>query len=367
MPRFSNLSEMIIFMTKIGCKKILNGPSIEAKKRPVNFTSLRNVTKDVNVRSTGSKSVRTAEEKRNKHHLTIENQRRDVKAKATGWEESDKRFADATFKYDHLKREIVAVREKLREVEAREIDIKESLSRSREDHRLATTDCDLLKEDMHDQRHKDADHHRQIITLRESLRHGEETIANLKAESHTLIERNNVFIREGDEDRTKHGHLREELARFTEKLLISQAEVRIVTDAHDHHRKELEVWRQKYKGIVETITEFHDDSMELEFQIDSLRTLLRKAREQKDGAITARHQAGRDKNDWSAKYDEKCRGFESFEESASAHYRAHSESKGGSRSFIRTASTGTMLHHDQHSHGADGHGHSQGGGMFSSL
>lgn len=310
-------------------------------------------------------SVRIAEEERDEYSLTIENLRREIKAKATGWEEADGRCADVTLKYEHLKREVISVKEKLREVEAREVEIKESLERSREDHRLIVIERDQLKEDLHDQRNKDADRHRQISALEESMRRAEQTISDLRAEIHTITERNSVLIREGDDGRTKHGHLHNELTELREKLLVFQAEIRTLTDARDRHRKELDDWRHKYEETVETITESHDDTVELEFEIESLRTLLREAREQKERAISARHTADRERDEYMAKYEEKCREMERFEESASAHYHAHSKSEGGSRSYTRTVSSGTTLHHDKHS-GTDGHNHSHGGGMFSS-
>ena len=254
----------------------------------------------------------------------------------------------------------------MRDVETREIDIKESLDRSREDHRLIVIERDQLKEDLHDQRNKDADRHRQINMLEESLRRAEQTITDIRAEIHTVTERNKVLVREGDDSRTKHGHLHNEIAELREKLLIFQAEIRTLTDARDRHRKELDDWRRKYEETVETITESHDDSAELEFEIESLRTLLREAREQKERAISARHTADRERDEYIAKYEEKCREMERFEENASAHYHTHSRGEGGSsRSYTRTVSSGTTLHHDKHSHGGDGHSHHHGSGMFS--
>ncbi|KAJ4983289.1 hypothetical protein SVAN01_11216 [Stagonosporopsis vannaccii] len=310
-------------------------------------------------------SVRIAEEERDEYSLTIENLRRDIKAKATGWEEADGRCADVTLKYEHLKREVISVKEKLREVEAREIDVKESLDKSREEHRFIIIERDQLKEDLHDQQNKDADRHRQINLLEESLRRAEQTISDLRTEVQTITERNRVLIRESDDGRTKHGHLQNELNELREKLLVFQAEIRTLTEARDRHRKELDDWRHKYEETVETITESHDDSAELEFEIESLRTLLREAREQKERAISARHTADRERDEYIAKYEEKCREMERFEESASAHYHAHSKSEGGSRSYTRTVSSGTTLHHDKHSHNTDGHNHSHGSGMFS--
>lgn len=305
-------------------------------------------------------SVRIAEEERDEYSIIIENLRRDVKAKSTGWEESDQRCADVTLKYEHLKREVISVKEKLREVETREMDIKEALERSREDHRLIIIERDQLKEDLHDQRNKDADRHRQITVLEESLRRAEYTISDLRTEIHKVTEQNKALIREGEEGHTKQVHLQSELTELKEKLLIFQAEIRALTDARDRHRKEVDEWRHKYEETVETITESHDDSAELEFEIESLRTLLREAREQKERAISARQAADRERDEFVAKYEEKCREMERFEESASAHY--HSQSKGEGRlSYTRTVSSGTTLHHDKQGHSIDG----QGIGMFS--
>jgi chromosome segregation ATPase len=304
-------------------------------------------------------SVRIVEEERDEYSLTIENLRREIKSKVTGWEESDERCADITLKYEHLKREVISVKEKLRDVESREIDIKESLDRSREDHRLVIIERDQLKEDLHDQRNKDADRHRQIAMLEESLRRAEQTISDIRSEIHTVTERNRVLVREGDEGRSKHGHLHSELTELKEKLLIFQAEIRTLTEARDHHRKEAAEAHARYEEVTETITESRDDSAELEFEIESLRTLLREAREQKERAISARHTADRERDEYVAKYEEKCREMERFEESASAHYRSSSKGESG-RSYTRTVSSGTTLHHDKHSH-HDGHG----SGMFS--
>ncbi|OSS52290.1 hypothetical protein B5807_02791 [Epicoccum nigrum] len=300
-------------------------------------------------------TTRIAEEERDEYSLTIENLRRDVKAKTTGWEESDELRADITLKYEHLKREVISVKEKLREVETREIDIKESLDRSREDHRLIIIERDQLKEDLHDHRNRDGERQRQINILEESLRRTEQTVSELRAELHTVTERNKVLIRDGDDSRTKHGHLHHEITELKEKLLVFQAEIRTLTAARDRHRKEVDDWRHKYEETVETITESHDDSTELEFEIDSLRSLLREAREQKERAIAARHAADRERDEAVARFEEKCREMERFEESASAHYHAtHKSEGGGARTYTRTVSSGTTLHHDGHGHSASG-------------
>lgn len=306
-------------------------------------------------------SVRSVESERDDYALTIENLRHEVKAKSTGWEEADERCADVTLKYEHIKREVVSVKEKLRDVELERSELRDSIERSREEHRLIVIARDQLKEDLEDEHRKSADGHRRIVFLEESLRRAELTVTEVKSEIHTLNEHLKISTREKGEDRIKNGHLAKEVADLKEKLVIFQAEVHTLTDARDHACKELNNWKHKYEEITETVTEYRDDSGELEIEIESLRSLLREAREQKERAISARHAADRERDEYIAKYDEKCREIERYEESASSHYHAHSRGEGKS-SFSRTVSTsGTTIHNGRHNHAS-----ADGNGMFSS-
>jgi chromosome segregation ATPase len=319
-------------------------------------------------------TVRLVETERDDYALSIENLKRDVKAKALGWEEAEARHAEVNLKYEHIKREVMSVKEKLRDVELERTELRDAIDRSREEHRLIVIERDQLKEDITDERLKTADGHRRISALEEALRRAELHLTEVRSEIHTLTERNKVLVRDGDDGRNKHGHLAREIGELKDKLVIFQAEIRTLTDARDRAHHELNDWKHKYEEVTETITESYNDSGELEFEIESLRTLLREAREQKERAIAARHTADRERDEYVAKYEEKCREMERFEESASSHYHAHGRSEGKSGGFTRTVSTaGTTVHHGGkhsssgggHSH-SHGHGHGESGGMFSS-
>jgi chromosome segregation ATPase len=311
-------------------------------------------------------SVRIIETERDDLALLVENLRREVKAKAVGWEEADARHAEVNLKYEHIKRDVITTKEKLRDVELERTELRESIDRSREEHRLVLIERDQLKEDLADERRRVADGHRRVSVLEDSLRRAELTATEVRSEVHTLTERNKVLVREGEDHRTKHGHFGREISDLKDKLVIFQAEIRTLTEARDRAYRDLNDWKHKYEEVTETITEYHDSSGELEFEIESLRTLLREAREQKERAISARHTADRERDEYVAKYEEKCREMERFEESASSHYHAHSASGGGGKSFSRVVSTsGTTIHNGKHGH-SHGHSTAEGGGMFSS-
>merc|ERR1711963_814505 len=307
---------------------------------------------------------------RDDHALTIDGLRREVKVKILGWEESDARANEFSLKYEHIKREVVSVKEKLRDLELERTELRDAIDRSREDHRLIVIERDQLKEDLHDQQRKVEDGHRRINTLEESLRRAELTITEIKSEIHTLTERNKVLYREGEDSRGKHGHLTGEINSLQEKLVIFQTEITNLKYARDRAHSDLNAWKHKYEEITETISTYDDSSAEFEFEITSLRTLLNEAREQKERAISARHAADRERDEYMAKYEEKCREMERFEESASSVYHASSGgARGGAKSMTsRVVSSGTTIHNHGasggHSHG-HGHEHTEGNSIFS--
>jgi chromosome segregation ATPase len=241
-------------------------------------------------------------------------------------------------------------------------DLRSSLDRSLEENRLIIIERDQIKEDLEDARRKSGDAQRQITILQDSLRRAELTVTELRSEVQSLTERNKILIREGEEGRSKYGLTTVELSSLRDQLAIAQAEIRTVIDGRDRAYRELNSWKQKYEEMTETITEFRDDSGELEMEIDSLRSLLRDAREQKERAITARHAADRERDEYVSKYEEKCRELERFEESTSSHHHSFRSSGGGggSKVFSRTVSSGTTVR--------NGGGESSGeaSGIFSS-
>lgn len=123
-------------------------------------------------------------------------------------------------------------------------------------------------------------------------------------------------------------------------------------------RHELDQYRQRYDEVTETITEYNNDSGELEFEIESLRTMLREAREQKERAISARAAADRERDEFVAKYEDKCREMEKWEESRSSWFHSHGRGEGktmssrtvtrnGASSSFESRQGGESMHHNE--------------------
>ncbi|KAK5947455.1 hypothetical protein PMZ80_001605 [Knufia obscura] len=290
-------------------------------------------------------SVRVAEDERDERSHTLEHLRRELKTMTVNRDEADERCSDITLKYDHIKRELLSIKEKLRDVELEKNDAQESVERTREQHRLVIVERDELRDEATTAQRKADDNRRQVINLAESLRKAELALSEVRAESYNYTERIKVLDRERDEGRDRHGHLNNEINDLKEKIVVFQAEIRTITDARDRLRGELEKTRQEYEEITETVTTYNDDSKELEFEIESLRTMLREAREQKERAISARNTADRERDDYIAKYEEKCREMERFEESAASHYHRSSEGRTSSSRVVSSRSNATTVNH----------------------
>lgn len=291
--------------------------------------------------------LRTVESERDELSHTIEHKNREIKNKSTGWDEAEERCADITLKYEHIKRELMSAKEKLREVEIERSELSETLERHTEEHRIVVIERDQLKDDLHHERTKCAESHRQVIVLQETLRRTESTLSDIRSEVHTLSERVKLLCRERDEARDKNGHLLTEITSLNEQISVLRVEITTITDARDHLLHELHHYKTRFEEMEETVTEYDDSSSEFRFEIESLRTMLREAREQKESAILASHSADRDRDDWRAKYEEKCRELERFEEEAAKMYRtSHSYGEGHGRTTstrTRVVSSGTTV------------------------
>ncbi|OAL43103.1 hypothetical protein IQ07DRAFT_637261 [Pyrenochaeta sp. DS3sAY3a] len=324
-------------------------------------------------------TLRTTETERDDHALTIENLRRDIKTKATGWEEADTRNAELNLKYEHIKREVVSVKEKLRDVELERSELRDTLDRSREDHRQLLLERDTLKEDAADERRKLSDAHRRITALEDTARRADTNIADLKAQIQALTDRNAALHRDTDAHRGKHSSLTAQLSTLTASLSSTQSELRSAAHARDRALSDLADWKHKYSELTTTITSYDDSAADFELEIESLRALLREAREQKERAISARHAADRERDEMVARYEEKCREVERWEGSGwgggggllSGHHNhghhashGHGHGKFGTK-VTRSVSTGTTLHHSEGKGEGMGLGRSQsqGGGV----
>lgn len=298
--------------------------------------------------------VRTIEIERDETLSIIEHVRRESKTLLANFNGSEDRNSELLLKYEHLKRELLSVKDSLRTAELEITERTTLLEQTSEKHRLITIERDELKDAISIVERKHNDAHRRTIVLEESLRRHELTLVDLRSEISTLSTRIQSIIIERDDARHHHSGLQAEISSLKQKIVIFQAEIRSVTESRDRLRGDLEKTRAEYEEMSEEITTYEGAGTELEFEIESLRTLLREAREQKETAIAARNTADRERDESIARYEEKCRELERYEESAASHYHAsssgHAEGKTTTRRTFSSRSGATTVHNGGHSH-----------------
>jgi chromosome segregation ATPase len=306
-------------------------------------------------------SLKRVETERDEIYHKIEHLQREIDAKCSDWEDAEDRCGKWKLKYEHCERELTSIRERIRTVESERTELRESISKIREEHRLIVIERDQLKEDYHNECKKSAEHHRKILMLQESLRRTESTLKEVREEVHSLTEKIMRIQTERDSAVHRCSDLDIELGELRASVMKLKLEITTLTQARDRVCEELDSWKHKYEQVSETITDFHEDSSGFEYEIENMRVMLREAREQKEKAIGARNSADRERDEAIARYEDKCREMERWEESMSQQLHHLSHSQGGRREtrvVKRTTSSSSHANGHSHSHESHGQGHS---------
>jgi chromosome segregation ATPase len=219
---------------------------------------------------------------------------------------------------------------------------------------------DNLKDDVETERRKVLDIQRAVTNLQDQALHNENITSDLRAETLRLTETIRETERSRDDAKGRVAPFEKEIALLKEKLALALLQTTEAIDAHNNTRRELDEFKVQYEETVETIDSYQESGQELEFEIESLRTLLAEAREQKERAISARNSADRERDQSIAAFEEKCRQLERFEEQKISQFhslqKAEGARQGGSSSRIVSRSTvvqqgGQHVSSEQHGNG----------------
>jgi chromosome segregation ATPase len=82
-------------------------------------------------------------------HQKVDELKRLVEEKHARWEDAEDRCGKWKLKWEHSEREIISLREQLRVVEADKIDLRETITKVREEIRILTVEKERLSEDYH--------------------------------------------------------------------------------------------------------------------------------------------------------------------------------------------------------------------------
>lgn len=261
--------------------------------------------------------------------------RRRVDEKHCKWEDAEDRCGKWKSKYEHSEREVISIREQLRVAETERTELHESLTKIREEMRVLVIEKQRVCDDHHHECTRSEERHRKIIVLQESLRRVESSLKEKSEAVHSLTERLERVVCERDEAQSRCADLAIEIEHFEASIVSLKAEIVVVTEKHDGACEKLRECEARYETVCESVTEYHEGHSEFEYELTTLRTMLRDARDQKEKAIVARNAADHERDEAVALYEKKCRELERYEEQVSHHLHSHTHSHSHGRSETR--------------------------------
>lgn len=275
-------------------------------------------------------------------HQKVKELRIELEEEHKRWEDAEDRCGKWRLKWEQLEREITSVREEIHLVEIERTELQETVTKKTEEYRTLIIEKRKLEKEHHGKCKESEDRHREIVVIQETLRRTETTLKEKTELIHTLHERIERVERDRDEVRGRCGTLEAELATVQTAIVSLKLEIETVSEERESLREKYHECETKYEEICETVSEYHESSSGFEYEITSLRSMLREAREEREKAITLRISADRERDEATARYEAKCREMEKMEESLSHRYHGHeerSESRTVNRRFVSGSSS----------------------------
>ncbi|KAI5238664.1 hypothetical protein E4T43_07261 [Aureobasidium subglaciale] len=282
-------------------------------------------------------TLRTVEGERDELTHIVDVKNREIKSTIARHDEVQTLLLEKTTQLDALRRELSLFEDRLRSAELERDEKHEAFEHSREQHKLVIITRDELSNELITAQGKVDAAKRQINLLTETATKTEQVIIDTRAEITNLNGTVKALERERLDWQKKNTTLTDQLVELKGRIVILQQQIHDTSSERESLRDELRRSHQELEEFTETLTT--DESAEYEFELENMRTMLRKAQEQKEQAISARASADRERDEVYAKYEAKCREMERFEEEASARMREVSAASGSGKSGSTTTTT----------------------------
>ncbi|KAL0934358.1 uncharacterized protein CTRU02_211157 [Colletotrichum truncatum] len=249
----------------------------------------------------------------------IEKLKRDIIKEHGKWEEAEDRCGKWKLKWEHSEREIASAREDIVRIELSHTELRDTISKKTEELRLLLLEKKRLEEESSRNCGRADENHRQLLIVQESLNHTESSLIKSQEEVHSKIERIEKLELDYNTAKTRAKDFEIEIQTHKSLIATLKLEVDNLTTECTSLKHKCRDWEGRYEEVCESVTEYEDGSSGFEFEISSMRTMLREAREHKEKAISARNAADRERDEAIAKYEEKCREMERLEERMTQH------------------------------------------------
>jgi len=276
-------------------------------------------------------------------HKEVKDLRHQVDEVHRKWDHAEAECRRWRSKFEQCESELASIREEFRSLEVEHREVRETITKTSEEVRRLKIEKEELEERYHGKCKEVDEHHREILVLQQTILRHESTIKEKLEIIHSLHERIERVEGERDEACSKRDILAIELSEVQSTIISINLQIESMKKEREGLREKLHECETRYEQVCESVTEYHEGSNDFEYEISSLRSMLREAREQKEKAIQMRSTADRERDESIAKYEAKCREVEKLEEMYA--HRSHTRS-GGGRVVKRFFSNSTMLEGD---------------------
>jgi chromosome segregation ATPase len=279
-------------------------------------------------------TLRTVEAERDELTHIVDVKNREIKSTIARHDEVQTLLLEKTSTLDSLRRELSVLEDRLRSAELERDEKIEAFEYQREQHKHAAIARDELQNDLITAQGKVDAAKRQINLLTETAQKTEQTIIDTRLEVTTLNGTVKALERERLDWQRKNTTSNDQLVELKGRIVVLQNQIHEIGVEREGLRDEVRRGREELEEVTETITQ--EGTEQYEFELESLRNLLRETREQKEQAISARLQADRERDDAYARFEAKCRDLDRFQEETLAAMRESASACGAGKSSTTT-------------------------------
>ncbi|KAH9869026.1 hypothetical protein J1614_008103 [Plenodomus biglobosus] len=240
----------------------------------------------------------------------------------------------------HYEEQISTFKQTITRLETERTTLQETLTEVRSKHSELEIVHEELKREHHGKCKESDDRHRLILVHEQSIMRLETSIKEKTELIHTHRETIERLTSDCEEYKNRCEDYTQELSTSTSTIASLRLEIDVLITERDSYCERYNECESKYLEICQWRDEFHSGSSEFEYEISSLRGMLKDVREERERAIKKREEADRERDEATTKYESKCRDMDKLEEMWSRRWKDHER-------------------HGGHSHG-HGHGHHGG-------
>lgn len=322
---------------------------VELKDELEEITS--NLTKKKRELHESEDTLRTTTETLNKTKHLLEESEGSVTKKKREYQELLVRFNDTEDRYrkldtkcQHFVERITSLEQTIIKLESERTTLQETINELKATHAELTTTYEKLQSTHHATCKESSDRQRLILVHVATISRLEHLVKEKTEAIHTLHERTERLTTDLEYSQsTVKSHL-STLSDLKATLATQTVTLDAITAERDDYLERLTTCELQYTQLCTWRDDQAEGSSAFEYEISSLRSMLREVREEREAAIRRREQADHERDEATAKYEAKCRELDRVEESwsrmwseraQSSHHHHHSKSGLGMGGHVR--------------------------------